>query len=147
MRIASRLVAVMVGFAVLVAAPLRPLAEEGALDPPPPPEGSAAPVVPGPQVPQPPDLFQETLKTRQARGHAGHAVGVVLVNAFHVPGKAILCALGGIAGTGLLLVTFGSAYRATARVVEEGCGGKWVVTADDLRSDPDPTRSLGSGRE
>ena len=57
---------------------------------------------------------------------------------FLIPGRAFTCGLGGIVAGGLLLFTLGSAYRAATRVMEEGCGGKWKVTADDLRS----TRSM-----
>ena len=60
-------------------------------------------------------------------------VGAVAANAFYVPGKAILCVFGTAAGTGIMAVTFGSAYGGAAGFVREGCGGRWVVTGDDIR--------------
>lgn len=66
---------------------------------------------------------------------AAYEAGAAVVNAFHVPGKAILCGLGGVLGLGTLLLTFGTGYKAAAAVAREGCGGRWVVTGDDLRPD------------
>ena len=66
-----------------------------------------------------------------------YAAGAVAVNIFLVPGRAITCGLGGLAAGGLLFLTFGTAYRAASAVVHEGCGGKWIVTGDDLRPGPD----------
>jgi hypothetical protein len=64
------------------------------------------------------------------------AFGAGVVNTVHVPGKAILCGLGGLSGVAVLLLTFGSQYEATARVWEEGCAGRWTVTAADLKPAP-----------
>lgn len=60
-----------------------------------------------------------------------------VATAFLVPGRAMTCALGGLVSFGVLVLTLGSGYRAATRVIEEGCGGKWVVNAEDLR----PARS------
>ena len=35
----------------------------------------------------------------------------------------------------MLAATFGTAYRAASAAFHEGCGGKWMVTGDDLRPD------------
>ena len=98
-----------------------------------------APVQPGAQPAQPappaPDLFQETLKAERS-GEASkgtYDAGAVAVNVFLVPGRAITCLLGGVAGLVVLAATLGSRYSAAANAVNEGCGGKWVVTGDDLR--------------
>jgi hypothetical protein len=40
-----------------------------------------------------------------------------------------------VAGLVVLAATFGTAYRAASAAVHEGCGGKWMVTGDDLRPD------------
>lgn len=58
--------------------------------------------------------------------------GAALMNVFHVPGKAIVCTLGTAGTIGLLVLTFGSAYRRAADVFEEGCGGDWVITGEHL---------------
>ena len=63
--------------------------------------------------------------------------GAVAVNVFHVPGRAITCTLGGLTAGAVLLLTLGSAYRAASGVMHEGCGGKWIVTGDDLRPESD----------
>ena len=88
---------------------------------------------------QPPALMQETLKMASQPSDpwkTAYDVGAGLANVAYVPGKMIVCGLGAVAGVALLLLTLGSAYKAAAAAGEEGCGGKWVLTGDDLR----PTR-------
>jgi hypothetical protein len=104
--------------AVLLAGPLAPIA--GAQQPAPPPA---------------PDLFQEQLRAQQEadRNRGAYEAGAVAVNVFLVPGRAITCMLGGVAGLVALAATFGTGYRAASAAVHEGCGGKWIVTGDDLR--------------
>jgi hypothetical protein len=108
---------------VLLAGPLAPIA------------GAQQPTQPA--QPPAPDLFQETLKAEQEaeRSRGLYDAGAVAVNVFLVPGRAITCFLGGVVGVALLAATFGTGYRATSAVVHEGCGGKWMVTGDDLRPD------------
>ncbi len=93
-----------------------------------------------------PDLFQEQLKAQQDadRNRGSYDAGAVAVNVFLVPGRAITCMLGGVAGIVALAATFGTAYRAASAAVHEGCGGKWIVTGDDLRPD---ARTQGAGME
>ena len=69
-------------------------------------------------------------------------IGAVVVNTWHVPGKAILCGLGAVSGVAVLLLTFGSGYGATARIWDEGCGGRWTVTAADLKPMGEETDSI-----
>jgi hypothetical protein len=96
-----------------------------------------------PTQPPAPDLFQETLKAeREADQHRGtYEAGAVAVNVFLVPGRAITCVLGGVVSFVTLAATFGTGYRAASAAMHEGCGGKWMVTGDDLRPD---TRNRGS---
>jgi hypothetical protein len=103
----------------------------------------AAPLTPVASAQQPgqpatPELFQDTLKTEQEheRTRRAYDAGAVAVNVFLVPGRAITCTLGGVAGLVVLAATLGTAYRAASAAVHEGCGGKWMVTGDDLRPDP-----------
>lgn len=63
--------------------------------------------------------------------------GAAVVNTVHVPGKAVLCGLGAVSGVAVLLLTFGSGYGATARIWDEGCGGRWTVTAADIKPTPE----------
>lgn len=118
-RVGSALLA-----ALLLAGPLTPLA------------GAQQPATP----PATPDLFQETLKAEQEseRSRGAYDAGAVAVNVFLVPGRAITCFLGGVVGVVALAVTFGTGYRAASAAVHEGCGGKWVVTGDDLRPEHRP---------
>jgi hypothetical protein len=118
----TRVVAALLG-ALLLAGPLAPIA--GAQQPAPPAQPPA------------PDLFQETLRAEQdaERMKGAYGAGAVAVNVFLVPGRAITCVLGGAVGAAVLVLTFGTGYRAASSAVHEGCGGKWVVTGDDLRPD------------
>lgn len=113
--------------ALLLAGPLTPLA--GAQQPTQPPA---------------PDLFQETLKAEREseRSRGSYDAGAVAVNVFLVPGRAITCLLGSVVGIVALAATLGTGYRAASAAVHEGCGGKWMVTGDDLR--PDARSSIGT---
>jgi hypothetical protein len=107
---------------------------------------AAGPLAPFARAQQPPttatpesDLFQESLKASQDNARAGrpsaaYETGAVLVDAFYIPGKAILCTASFGVNIALLLLTFGTAYKAAAALAREGCGGKWYVTGNDLRA-------------
>ena len=56
-----------------------------------------------------------------------------MTNIFLIPGRVITCTLGAGVGIALLALTFGTAYKAAAATWDEGCGGKWVVSGDDLK--------------
>jgi hypothetical protein len=92
---------------------------------------------PAPAQQPAPDLFQETLKADRATPEhsSAYETGAVITNIFLVPGRAITCGLGGVVGVALLAATLGTAYKAASSVWHEGCGGRWTVTADDLRPD------------
>jgi hypothetical protein len=94
-----------------------------------------------PAQPGPPDLFQETLKAQRAteRYDGMYNAGAVVVNTFLVPGRGITCFLGGVLSVVVLAATLGSGYKAAAGVANEGCGGKWIVTGEDLWPDPPAT--------
>ena len=62
----------------------------------------------------------------------GDATAAGIMNVVYVPGKAIICTAGVITSTVLLLLTFGSAYRAARGVFQEGCSSPWVLTADHV---------------
>jgi hypothetical protein len=102
--------------------------------------GPLAPLAWAQQPSQPgPDLFQEALKAEQKSGgqKSVYDAGAVVVNVFLVPGRAITCLGGSVLGLVLLGATLGSGYHAATAAVNEGCGGKWVVTGEDLQSRPD----------
>jgi hypothetical protein len=62
----------------------------------------------------------------------GDATAAGFMNVVYVPGKAIICTAGVLTSTLLLLLTFGSAYRAARGVFEEGCSSPWLLTADHV---------------
>jgi hypothetical protein len=76
---------------------------------------------------------------------AGAMAGAVAVNIFRVPGKAMLCGLGTIVASGLMLMTFGTQYRDAGLVFREGCGGKWVIGPADLGRNVDAPKAIFSG--
>jgi len=121
---------------VLPAPPMQPVPPAA----PAPPAPSAPPVVapPPPPTAAQPDLFQEALKSeaRVAGAKQGlYEAGAVVTNVFLIPGRAITCALGAGLGVAVLALTFGTGYKTAAGAFDEGCGGKWVVTGDDLKPD------------
>jgi hypothetical protein len=132
-------------------APPQPALVQAAPTPPAPAQPAPAPAVqpapPAPAAAQPaqpmqPDLFQETLKGQRAsdRSQWLYNTEAIFVSIFMVPGRAITCAAGTVVGVGLLGISLGSGYRAATNIFHEGCGGKWIVTGDDLR--PDTPSSL-----
>jgi hypothetical protein len=132
MRNAFRFVALSVVVALMLAGPMAPLASA--------------------QQPQP-DVFRETMKGGPHEvspgdvefDQTGYDMAAGVATAFLAPGRAITCAVGFVGGVAVLALTFGSAYRGFARILEEGCGGKWVVRSEDLMPDrpeiPGPAES------
>ena len=59
----------------------------------------------------------------------GDAIAAGLLNVVYVPGKVIVCTAGVLTSTLLMLVTFGSSYRAARGVFLEGCSAPWALTA------------------
>lgn len=62
----------------------------------------------------------------------GDATAAGFMNVVYVPGKAIICTAGVLTSTVLLLLTFGSAYRAARGVFMEGCSAPWALTAEHV---------------
>jgi hypothetical protein len=73
-----------------------------------------------------------TVPSESLEPTAGDGVAAGFMNVVYVPGKAILCGLGTVGSVGLLLITFGTAYRAATKVFKEGCHGDWVLTAEHV---------------
>ncbi len=143
MRTAIRILTAVLVVSLVMTGPLAPAAlAQQPTQPPQPAQPTPPPAPPVQLQPAQPDLFQETLKAERAaeRGQAAYDAGAVVVNTFLVPGRTITCVLGGAVGIVILAATFGSGYKAAAGVANEGCGGKWVVTGDDLRPEPQSTR-------
>ena len=64
------------------------------------------------------------------------------VNTFRVPGKAISCAIGGGFFLATLAVSFGTLPGAANYFLDEGCGGKWVLSAADMRREIEPSHAF-----
>jgi hypothetical protein len=62
-----------------------------------------------------------------------YKAGAAVANVFVAPGRAIICGVGSVGAFAVMLLTFGTGYGTAKRVFEEGCVGKWTITADDLR--------------
>ncbi len=75
----------------------------------------------------------------QEKGNLAWEVGAGVATGVNIVGKSILCGVGGVVGFTALLMSFGSGYQWAGRVWEEGCSGKWIITAADVRGEPTET--------
>lgn len=64
---------------------------------------------------------------------AGATAAAVVSDIFYVPGKAILCGASGALWIATMAVTFGTLYQEATDFVRGGCGGKWVLTGEDIK--------------
>src|SRR5262245_53659310 len=71
-----------------------------------------------------------------ARPTTGDEVAAGFTNVLYVPGKALFCGSTGFLWLVFMLVTAGVAYNEGARFVKAGCGGKWLVTGEDMVVSP-----------
>ena len=145
MKTGIRILAVVVALALLATGPLAPLALAQQPTPPPPatptqpPPPTPQPVAPPPPGPQP--VAQQPPDIPEQESHLGESaaynVGAGIANVFYIPGKGLLCGLGGMVGIFIMIVSIGSQPKTAAYFAREGCGGKWILTGDDLRPDGD----------
>ena len=133
MKVGSRILTVVVALAMLATGPLAPLA---AAQQPPSTPSSPPPLEPMPQpaAPPPPDVPEPESHLGES---AAYNVGAGIANVFYIPGKGLLCGIGGAVGIFILIISVGSAPKPAAYFAREGCGGKWILTGDDLRPDPE----------
>jgi hypothetical protein len=129
MKIGSRILTVVVALAMLATGPLAPLAAAQQPAPPSPPPMQP---MPQPAAPPPPDVPEPESHLGES---AAYNVGAGIANVFYIPGKGLLCGLGGVVGIFILIISIGSAPKPAAYFAREGCGGKWILTGDDLRPD------------
>jgi hypothetical protein len=130
-----RLLAVVVSILMFVTGPLAPLA---AAQPPPattpvPPQGMPEPAT----TPTPPQRGPEPSQDSRTGEKAAYNVGAAIANVFFIPGKCILCVAGVASGVFVLLITIGSQPRPAAYFAREGCGGRWILTGNDIRPEVD----------
>jgi hypothetical protein len=102
----------------------------------------------GAQAPDPPAPAATELEPVPATGPASGAqmASAVAVNLFRIPGKTVLCGLGSVGAGALMVLTFGTQYRAAGAVLDEGCGGKWVIGPADLDRDVDGPTAIFTGK-
>ena len=62
----------------------------------------------------------------------GKEVAAGFSNVFYIPGKALVCTSSGVVWIVTMAVTLGSFYNEAANFVKGGCGGKWIVTGEDI---------------
>jgi hypothetical protein len=89
------------------------------------------------------DPFREPVtpaRPPRPRGTDAYDVGAGVMTVIGMPLKGIVCFLGGATGLTLYIFTFGSADRASAAIVREGCNQRWIVRGDDIRPDPPSSR-------
>jgi len=135
MKTGIRILAVVVALMVLATGPLAPLAAAQQ------PAPESPPPAPPMQQPAPPPVVQQPQDIPEPESHlaesAAYNVGAGIANVFYIPGKGLLCGIGGAVGIFIMIVSIGSAPRPAAYFAREGCGGKWILTGDDLRPDAD----------
>jgi hypothetical protein len=66
----------------------------------------------------------------------GAKVGAGVLNVVYVPGKALTCGAGTIVAGLMALATFGTAYREAVSFFNEGCGGAWLLTPEQVAAAP-----------
>lgn len=71
-------------------------------------------------------------RTNSLEPTGGDRAGAIALNFAYVPGKALMCGLGTVAGATFALISFGTGYRAARNLFLEGCGGDWILTGEHL---------------
>ncbi|HEY9504480.1 MAG TPA: hypothetical protein VIQ27_00800 [Gemmatimonadales bacterium] len=63
----------------------------------------------------------------------GKDAAAAVSDVFYVPGKAIVCGVSGVLWIGAMAITFGTLYQESNDFVKGACGGKWVLTGEDIK--------------
>jgi len=84
-----------------------------------------------------PRSWAEDASQASGAGSAGATAAAVVSDVFYVPGKAIVCGVSSVLWLGTMALTFGTLYDEAADFVKGGCGGRWVLTGEDIK----PTKS------
>ena len=69
----------------------------------------------------------------KGKGDGAWELAAGVTNVIAVPGHAFLCGFAAVSGTLALLITFGTQHETAGRIWNEGCSGKWTVTAADVK--------------
>jgi hypothetical protein len=67
---------------------------------------------------------------------SGKEVAAGFTNVLYVPGKAIACTLSAGFWAGIMVLSLGGSYKdeEAAKIINGGCGGKWILKGKDLPS-------------
>lgn len=74
----------------------------------------------------------ETSRSKQPPTPGANAAAAVS-DVFYVPGKAVVCGVSGVLYIVTMALTFGTLYQESTDFVKGGCGGKWVLTGEDIK--------------
>ena len=66
----------------------------------------------------------------------GAKIGAGVLNVVYVPGKVITCGTGTLVAGLFMLATLGTAYREAVSFFNEGCGGAWLLTGEQVAAAP-----------
>jgi hypothetical protein len=66
----------------------------------------------------------------------GAKIGAGVLNVVYLPGKVITCGAGTLVAGAFMLATFGTAYREATSFFNEGCGGAWLLTPEQVAAAP-----------
>lgn len=80
--------------------------------------------------------WAQSAQPAKAEPTAGQEVAAGFSNVFYVPGKVALCGVSGALWIVTMAMTFGTLHSEAADFVKGGCGGKWIVTGEDISSSP-----------
>ena len=143
MKISSWITAALVA-ALFVSGPLAPMAAFAQAPPAAPVDPPLTSQKPGQErVPVDPVekmLMPSVEPTTSKDPTEGDATAAGFLNVVYVPGKVIICTAGVLTSTLVMLLTFGSGYRAARGVFLEGCSAPWALTADHVSGKiPGPT--------
>ena len=94
--------------------------------------GLSGPVAWAQQSPQL-EYYSPPVQIEESGGPA-YGVGAGVATFVTIPMRAATCVLGGIVGFTILVMTFGSGYRAAMAAAEEGCQSPWIITDDEMRA-------------
>jgi hypothetical protein len=68
---------------------------------------------------------------------AGATAAAVISDFFYVPGRVVVCTASGVLWVATMGLTFGTFYNEATDFVKGGCGGRWLLTGEDIK----PTKS------
>jgi hypothetical protein len=79
-----------------------------------------------------PSRAADTPQTTDKPG-AGATTAAAVSDVFYVPGKAVVCGASGVVWVATMAITLGTLYQEAADFVKGGCGGRWVLTGEDIK--------------